>query len=547
MTSIPVDTTYLIPGQQIDASDVVIPLIDLEHGIEGMLDGVYKFLKNTQVNAIPATLASDAFTAVQTFYAVNTQGGTNDELRTITRSGQVDMVILWKNTADPITITVRNSIGNILLDAGRDVVISDRNTALVLYWNATTSKWNGDLVTLGNIWLSGFPFTQIQSDTISITTPKVGVYAESGLTDNLATINHGVVTSQMDVIFLTAVNTYTITLKHNTGNLFFPSGRDVILDSTSDWAMLVWNDVTNKWHGQSSTELQAQKFQTPFAQLTPSSILEIPQGAHLLGSSAALGVSIGTDPVRLLSRNRPVMSNEMLDFAIGPTTFASFGATFTTTGTPTDAANTESQWVLITSGAVVGNKCGRAGTVGPRLQWSPYFEVSYLSYGNGIDSNGGLSVNYGGLIGLFNTQPAVNAAGITVWTGVSGIGFSYELIQPFLGNGDFRLIQVDNGVVTNLLTGSLLGLAQPPGIPLSQANSRPMTPVASVPILSFYVDFANATVFYTHPNVAAYGSVAITISPALANVALAPMIFDAARTAAAQSFSYRHMLTNWKT
>lgn len=542
MTTVPVDSTYLIPGQQIDASDVVIPLLDLEHDVEGMLDGVYPFPKTVQVTAAIATLSSDAFSATQTYYALNTQGGANDELRTVTRPGQLDMVVIWKNQADPITINVRHSIGNILLDSGRDAIISDRSTALVLFWNATTSKWNGKLVNFGNIWFTGFPFVQINSDTITPTTNKLGVYAESGLTDNLATINHGSSPSQLDVLFLLPVSTYTITLKHNTGNIFFPSGRDVIMDATSDWVMLVWNDVTSKWHGQSSTELISQKYQTPFGQLNPASFLQIPHGTHLAGSSSASGIVTNIPTIQLLFRKKPVMVNEVSDFVTGGTGLASFGGTFTTTGTPSDALNAESQWITITSGAVVGNKAQRIGPVCAQLRWSPYFETSFLSWGNGVNSNGGANVDYGGLAGLFNITPAVGAAGITSWAGVSGIGFAYGLIQPSIGNGWCQLIQVDNGVVTVLVTPSTIYSLSP-----SQADSRPLTPTSSpTPIWSFYMDFANNRLHYSSGMIATFGSVAVSISPTLASVALAPVIFDAARTAAAVNFEYRHLLVNWR-
>lgn len=538
MTSILVDTTYLIPGQSIDASDVVIPLIDLEHGIEGMIDGVYKFLKNTQVNATPATLASDAFTAVQTFYAINTQGGANDELRTVTRSGQVDMVVLWKNTADPITITVRNSIGNIILDAGRDVIISDRNTALVLFWNATTSKWNGDLVTFGNIWLNGFPFTQIQSDTISITTPKVGVYAESGLTDNLATINHGVITSQMDVIFLTAVNTYTITLKHNTGNLFFPSGRDVILDSTNDWAMLVWNDVTNKWHGQSSTDLRAQQATEIKGTISPFAKMILPTLSFIRGGGSMPSGGGANPPIMPLYRNRNFLENMVADWMSDPTTFQSIGMTFTTTGTPTAGGDSVSDWVQITSGAVIGNKAMRAGTVGPQLRWSPYFECTYENYGN---TAGAIVIDHAGLMGLFNTPPAVTASGITSFAGVSGVGFSYQVQNTGLQQGGFNFILVDNGVVTivepSFTTNS---------IPFDAIPKTPDSAYQGNGLVWFWIDFPNSKAYIRSSQTNVLSTYTISISGALSAVALAPMIFDGARTAVAIGFKYRHMLATWR-
>lgn len=79
------------------------------------------------------------------------------------------------------------------------------------------------------------------SDAITITQVYHTVKAETGTTDNLATINGGGANSM--ILILQAKATHTITIKNGTGNIFLNSGTDYAL--SGDKTLLLFYDGTN--------------------------------------------------------------------------------------------------------------------------------------------------------------------------------------------------------------------------------------------------------------------------------------------------------------
>jgi hypothetical protein len=86
----------------------------------------------------------------------------------------------------------------------------------------------------------------IALDMVTTTTSRVKLQCETGATDNLATISGG---ADGDVVIL-QVNTLTdtVTIKHNTGNIWLPGGADVALTSHKK-VMLVYDGPNAKWCG----------------------------------------------------------------------------------------------------------------------------------------------------------------------------------------------------------------------------------------------------------------------------------------------------------
>lgn len=64
-------------------------------------------------------------------------------------------------------------------------------------------------------------------------------------TDDLATINGGV--DGYTLVLRTAANGRDVTLLHNTGNIFNPIGRNVVLSKIQDHVMLRFDSILDKW------------------------------------------------------------------------------------------------------------------------------------------------------------------------------------------------------------------------------------------------------------------------------------------------------------
>ncbi len=93
----------------------------------------------------------------------------------------------------------------------------------------------------------------LASDTLTPTRTKVLVTSESGVADNLATINVSGFTGLSDgtntfdpIVILRATPSHTITVKHNTGNIVLYGGADISLTGNKILT-LVYDSVVSKW------------------------------------------------------------------------------------------------------------------------------------------------------------------------------------------------------------------------------------------------------------------------------------------------------------
>lgn len=261
MTIIPIDTSYLIPGQPIDASDVTIPLKGLQDALEDIVDGNYNFLKTVYQVAIPALVVANAFTPTQSILLVAPNAGTTATLQTINHPGVTtpDRLILFLGNPAH-TITIKHNVGNILFDDQLDIVLNSTNIAVVLIWNATTSKWVGSNQRHGSVWMFDAASVGIVADVATIQQSVVKLVPEVGTSDSLFSIVNPL---NVGMIFL-RVNgaSDSVTLVHGTGNIWLDSEANYTITPNSDVVPLVWNSTTGYWNNLNYTGFTTFNYQS---------------------------------------------------------------------------------------------------------------------------------------------------------------------------------------------------------------------------------------------------------------------------------------------
>ncbi len=122
----------------------------------------------------------------------------------------------------------------------------------------------------------------IAADTITVAGSNHIVVPETGLSDNLQQIDGGI--AGHFLMLHTLLDTHTITIKHGVGNVLVSSGDDVVLSSTRQWAMLLFDTPywrLNDFTGGNSTGLKLHHLTGPGSlPVTPNSSasLALPSG-----------------------------------------------------------------------------------------------------------------------------------------------------------------------------------------------------------------------------------------------------------------------------
>lgn len=141
MTTITVDVSALVDGNQADASDVATPIANLKTGVENALNGVQKFDQINLGAPTDLTLASDAITITKSFHRVDTEAAAaSDNLSTINGGVTGDILFLRQVNASR-DVTIKHNVGNILMTSGVDFNFqADTTIALLIFTGAVWIK-----------------------------------------------------------------------------------------------------------------------------------------------------------------------------------------------------------------------------------------------------------------------------------------------------------------------------------------------------------------------------------------------------------------------
>lgn len=503
MTTIPVNVSGIVDGQQIDAADVLTPINDLKTAIEGAIDGSYDFLKTVWVDASPLTIASGVITITQTRHSLNNEGANpTDDLVTI-NGASMDLLILQQANVGQTT-TLKHGTGNIWFNSGRDYVINDQNKIVVLFWNTTTAKWTSDAVNLGSIWLTNTANVVLSSDSATITQTKMTLVAETGITDNLATI---VNPNSLGLIILLVTAGQTITIKHNTGNIFLQGLADFPL--TNAIMVLVYNDVTNKWENLVAYSLEPVQYRTVVSTtLANMTQLAVPPDGYTLPAA---------DTVQLEYVPRLAYRRNCFEEVVTGTTLAIFGTTATVVGTPSANPTAARQYITMTAAAAtVGTYVSRRTTnFAFQWRWSPVFEAVVATIPNTPADQDNNPVWFGFATGA--AMPTIAAGPVVTYPA----GFSGVVVKPYASGGTLWAGQVWSA-----------------GVKLGQVLFGTISNVLGIP-LRIWIDGTNNIVVFE-----ANGerSAQLPITPgALASVSLDAGCWVANRAAAAVAWDYAMM------
>lgn len=139
MTTLAVDTSYLVDGTNADAADVEIPINDLTTHLENVLDGDQGFEQINLGSSDEITISSGAVTVTRTHHRIDTEGNAaSDDLETINGGAQGDVLYIRLENAAR-TVTFKHNTGNIYIPSGLDYALTDANIAIELFF--TGAKW----------------------------------------------------------------------------------------------------------------------------------------------------------------------------------------------------------------------------------------------------------------------------------------------------------------------------------------------------------------------------------------------------------------------
>lgn len=362
MASIPIDITGLVDGQQADAADVLVPLLQLRDAVEDILEGAnFPFEKSFLDTPPVITISGGVATPTKMYIKLESEGSlATDELNTISAFGNILLVQL--NSAGQ-TITFRHNVGNIIFSDGRDLVLGNTNDVVMFTYNVQSSKWTSPGRFQGSLWLSNSLLTVISTGSVSAAQSKLQLESESGTADVLSTITNP---NNFSLVTLTATTGHTITIEHLTGNIFFPNLLEYILTG-DDTLTLMWNDLTSVWVAVGINSNLIGTNNRPLTQPLSLTSLVLPfRGAENLGSN-----KIGLPYVI-----HPVTRRSFVSLAVGGTVMSDIGLAWTLVGAPTDVSGTTSNFLRFTSSNVLNNRVSRQSTTNAfRWQWNPSFEV----------------------------------------------------------------------------------------------------------------------------------------------------------------------------
>lgn len=404
MTVIPVNVSGIVDGQQIDAADVLTPLNDLKTAAQQIVDGGYDFLKTMWVDAVPLTIVADVLTITQTRHLVNNEAAApTDQIATIT-GADVDMLLLQQGTGGQTT-TLKHNTGNLFFESKRDYVLNDQNRIVVLYKNASTGFWSSINTNFGSLWLDDAVDGTIAAGVLTVQQSKTRMLPESSTSDDLDTITNP---QGLDIIVLTVKTLgHTITVKHNTGNIFFDSGLDYIMSSQNQSLALVWNDTISKWVNFTTISQASISYVDQFNNAGSFDTLEVPAYAYTAGT-----------PMRFESMPRFAFRRMFWDQAVVGTTFVTTGLTMANVGSLTGNAGAAGHFIQFLSAAVLNSGAHRRSNTIFQWRWSPTAEFRVgLCQAAGPAAGDNDPLWFGFMIGL----PVVTAGPSVNYAGVSGI------------------------------------------------------------------------------------------------------------------------------
>ena len=433
MATINVDVSAIVDSTGIDASDVLTPLGDLKDAVESILEGAINFEKVGMAAPSLVTVSSGVITVAQLRHRVETEGSaSSDIVDTIT--GSQSFVILSLNSSGQ-TLIFKHNTGNLWFDDGRDFVVSNQSVIMVFWWNPVTSRWSAASRNTGDIWLKDTVNAMISGDAVTLTQTKARLTSESGTSDNLATVNTPASPNALDMIVLTAAATHTITLKHNTGNIYMPSGRDYALTG-NDTVLLVWNDVGSKWVA-TGLDYQVQTLERV------ENVLGVGDTFDKLIFPPNLIRALGGNDVAIDAQPRLGNRRIAYDQLVTGTTFSSFGATLSNFGNAPAAYEADTAYADYVTSGVSGNAAGRRSASMAELRWNPLFEAVI-----GFQT---APVNMPGtFVGLMAGTPTPSA-----YAGVSGVFLHY-----YYGASKWLLHVYNNGTAL-IHSGNNIGVVAP--------------------------------------------------------------------------------------
>jgi hypothetical protein len=247
----------------------------------------------------------------------------------------------------------------------------------------------------------------IVSGVVTPTQARHTIAAETGTTDDLATINDisSVDTGYNPVLLLSADTGDTITIKHGTGNILFASGSDFEL-SGNIWVQLAY-DGTN-WHDLSSSAS------------TGSSSPLTTKGDLYGYAAAAARIPVGNDAEVLVADSSNANGVDYVPLGmqlIASTSITSDAASITLSSLGSLGINEFFAWKLVISGVETDRAANPIDSV--LLQFNSdttagnYDSQGVQSFGSTITANGILGT-------LAGVQLFVSASGATSDAGMFG-------------------------------------------------------------------------------------------------------------------------------
>jgi hypothetical protein len=146
VVEIKVDTTGLTDGQNIDANDVLVPLVELKTILENTLNGIQAFDRLSFGEAHEEILAAGAIGSSFSHVMMTPESGVSDDLTAITGAAPHKWVLLRTSTPGD-TITIKHDVGNIVTATGVDIVLNSKDDwALaiftdMIFGSTMTQKW----------------------------------------------------------------------------------------------------------------------------------------------------------------------------------------------------------------------------------------------------------------------------------------------------------------------------------------------------------------------------------------------------------------------
>lgn len=418
MPAIPVDISQIVDGDEIDASDVTVPLLQLQAAAQDTLEGGLDFERLSLISPSSIGIISGVITTTQLYHRVETEGSLpTDDLVTINATG--NLLLLQLNTGGQ-SITLKHNTGNIWFNDLRDQILNDINQVIVLWFNESTSKWTGQGSGSGSIFLSDNVVGVLSSDTLTLTQTKMQVQSQSGLNDNLETISNP---NNLDIALLSSASGSIITVKHNTGNIWFPNQIDYTLNPNVNTLMLAWNDTASKW-----IAIGIDYIPVVLPQVEGRDGLFLASFDKLV-VPANSAVGLGSNDVELKYLTSPAWRRQLVTQVLEGTTYADIGGAFQLQGaTVANADNADSSFITHTTSASNGNAQGRRTTTEPfQFRWSPSIEVvARVTLGN-------IGLSY---FGFFDVNP----------------GFTPS-VPTFSGNGIFIVCKDLGGIEIRIFQG----------------------------------------------------------------------------------------------